>query len=474
MRVLIRARAVVTMEGNGLGVLDDAGVYIEDGVIESVGRIEDVIRYGSKDDYYLDVRDYGVVMPGFYDVHMHTALSILRGLANDVPESEWMEKCVSPFRDNMEWRHVKAGTLLGILEALKSGTVVFGEYSPYLPSQIEEIYEKYGLKVFGTYMFNSLAIPMYETPGKLYQLDPEIGYKKLDETDKLIKKYGGEENVIIAYGPQAFDMVPLEVIRDAFNRARMNNTFIHMHIAQGGRERRQMMMRYGFSTVMLMYKEKLFNHRLLATHLHDTTDDELRLVARAGATMVSCQRSIASIDGIIPPMAKYIEYGGKVLLGTDNVPGPGNQSIFAELKFIALLSKIYMNDPSYMPPWKLLKMVTVDAAETLKKFRNGRIKKGYKADLIVLDLKRVNTIPVLSRPIRNYIANIVYSTYGNEVSHVFIDGKPYVEDYRVTKFDEDRILRDAQSAAEDLANKSGVKYIEMDNQLVRAYMNNLI
>ncbi len=473
MKVLIRARAVLTMDGPGLGVIENAGVYIEDGIIQRVGRIEEVLKDGYKDDYYLDVRDYGVVMPGFYDVHMHTALSLFRGLANDVPESEWMEKCLSPFRDNLEWRHVKAGTLLGILEAVKSGTVVLGEYSPFLPKQIKEIYSKYGLKVFGTYMFNTLTAPMYEVSGKLYPLDPEIGYKKLDETDLLIKRYRDDENILIAYGPQAFDMVPLEVVKDAFIRAKKNDTFIHMHVAQGGRERRQMMMRYGFSTVMLMYKENLFNHRLLATHLHDSTDDELRLVARSGASMVSCQRSIVAIDGVIPPMARFLEYGGNVLLGTDNVPGPGNQSMFAELKFIAFFSKIYMGDPSYMPPWKLLKMATANAADTLKKFRNGRVKEGCKADIIVLDLKRINTLPVISRPIRNFISHIVYSTYGNEVSHVFIDGEPFVENYRLTKIDEEDVLKEVQSAAEDLADKIGYRYIETGNTLVKAFMNNL-
>jgi len=466
VRVLIRARAIITMRGPGLGIIEYGGVYIEDGLITCVGRYGEVIKHASKDDYYLNLSRSGVVMPAFYDMHMHTELNLLKGFANDMPESQWMELGVSPLASMMEWRHVKASTMLAITEALKTGTVVYGEYSRHLERQIDEIYKPIGLKVFGTFLFNALVEPMHEVSGKLYPLDAELGFKALDETDRLIKKYRGDDKIRILYGPQAMDMVPLEVVRDAFVRAGENSTYVHMHVAQGARERRQMMRRYGLSTVDLMLREGLLNNMLFAAHLHDTTENELRRVAERMVKMVACYRSISSIDGVVPPLTKFMGYGGRAVVGTDNAVGPGNQSILKELGYIALLSKVYEGDPTEMPPWTLLRIPTVESSRVTRAFGNGVIEEGYKGDIMVLDLWRPNTLPILSKPIRNYPANIVYSILGSEVTHVFIDGVPYVEDGVVKVFNEMEVLEEAQKAAEDLIEKGGEQYIDTWNYLV--------
>ncbi len=469
MRLLIRARAVLTMSGPGLGILDYGAVYVEDGLVTCVGRYGDVIKHASKDDYYLDVSRSGVVLPGFHDLHMHTQLNLLKGFANDMPELEWMELGVSPLATNMEWRHIRASTLLAIAEALKTGTVVFGEYSRFLERQIDEVYRPLGLKVFGAYLFNAISEPMHSVSGKLYPLDPEIGFRALDETDRMISKYRGDNRIRILYGPQAMDMVPLEVVKEAFLRAAENGTYVHMHVAQGGRERRQMMRRYGVSTVDLMAREGLLNPLLFAAHLHDTTENELRRVAEMGATMVSCHRSIAAIDGIVPPLTKYLKFGGRVVIGTDNAVGPGNQSIFKELGYIALMSKVYEADPTVMPPWRLLKIPTVESSRAIRAFGNGVIGEGYNADLIVVDMWKPNTMPILSKPIRNYPANLVYNVFGSEVTHVFIDGEPYVEDGEIKIFDEERVLEQAQKEAEDLVEKAGDEYLATENYLVKRF-----
>lgn len=469
MRLLIRARAVVTMSGPGLGVIDYGAVYVEDGIITCVGRYGDVIKHASKDDYYINVSRSGVVLPGFYDMHMHTDINLLKGFANDMPESEWMELGVSPLRSRMEWRHIKASTRLAVLEALKGGTVVYGEYSRHLERQIDEVYRPLRLKVFGAYLFNAISEPMHRVAGKLYPLDAELGFKALDETDRLIRKYRGDRNIRILYGPQAMDMVPLDVVKNSFARAAENSTYVHMHVAQGGRERRQMIRRYGASTVDLMAREGLLNPLLFAAHLHDTTDEELSKVVSMGATMVSCHRSIASIDGIVPPLTKFLSLGGRAVLGTDNAVGPGNQSIFKELGYIALLSKVYESDPTAMPHWRLLRLATADSSRVVRAFGNGVIEEGYAGDLVIVDLWRPNTMPILSRPIRNYTSSLVYSVYGSEVTHVFIDGEPYVEDGRVLVMDEEEVLEEAQKAAEDLVEKAGEEYMDTGNSLVRSY-----
>ncbi len=470
--LLIRAWEAITFKGDGLGIVENAAIYVEDGEIVAVGHDEDVLRYANKKDYYFDLRNKGLILPGFIDAHMHTQLAIIRGYCQDVPEYEWMHKTVAPLMKHAKNEHILAGSRLAVLEALKTGTTTFGDYGNNMEIITEEIYLKNGLRAAITETINSIPVTLNKlSDDELYPLDYDIGYKKFQKNITLYRKYELNPLINVMLGPQALDMNPLELIKEVYDYASKNNLMIHMHVAQGGRERRQILRRYGDTTIKVLYRNNLLNERLLAAHCHDSTDEELELMARLGVRMVSCQRSISLIDGIIPPLVKYIGYGGTAALGTDQASGNNNQSIFMELKFVSILSKILLRDPSAMPAWKTLRLATIEGAKALGLGDSiGSLEKGKKGDIIAIDLNKYNLSPISRYPIRNYIYNLVYSSQGNEVTHVFINGEPKVVNGEAIIFNEYKIIEEANKYCQDLLDKAGIDYLEAGSKLTK-YIN---
>jgi 5-methylthioadenosine/S-adenosylhomocysteine deaminase len=475
LSLLVRCKAMFTMSGPGLGVVKGGAIYVEEGRIVAVGDDRDVMRSSSKGDYYYDLRGKGVVLPGFIDAHMHTPLTIVRGFCQDVPEIEWMRRTVSPLMRSAEYKHLLAGSRLGVLEALRSGTTTFGDYTGISESLARDIYLKYGLRGVLTHTINSLASSIDRVgEGELYPFDLERGYSEYESARELFFKYHSPPSLSVMMGPQALDMVPLSLIKEIYSFALEKGIMVHMHIAQGGRERIQIKKRYGDSTVNVLYREGLLNPSLLAAHCHDASDDELRLLASEGVSMVSCQRSIAMIDGVVPPLIKYLGYGGRSALGTDQASGNNNQSLFSELKFVSILNKVLARDPSVLPAWKVLRLATIEGAMAIGMDRFvGSLEVGKRGDIVVVDLDRYNLTPVLDYPIRNYVFNLIYSSFGNEVAHVFIDGVPMVVDGRVVAMDEEAIVKEAQDMAEDLVKRAGEDYLGMDSYIVRGFREGL-
>ena len=471
--VFLRRIHAYTMRGKGLGYVRGC-IYLENGVIIGVG--EDACSRGSSSGIVIDGNWRMIVLPGFMDIHMHTPLVLLRGLAQDLPEIEWMHKAISPLARWMNRWHLAAGSRLAVLEALLSGTTLFGDYGSEIGFLLEEVYRPLGLKAAATRSINALAEPMSRLNlRKPYPLDEERGFKGLEDAVRLAEKYSFEKHgVKVLIGPQAVDMVPLNVVKEAYRAAEDLDTLIHMHVAQGGREAMQIKARYGTSTVRLLARHGLLSPRLLAAHCHYASDEELGMMARRGVAMASCQSSIALIDGVVPPLVRYLELGGRAALGTDQAAGNNNQSILAELKIAALLNKTRHRDPTVLPAWRLLRLATREAAEILGLEKHvGSIEEGKRADMVVFDLKAPTLAPVLEKPLRNIAFNLVYAARGHEVKYVFIDGKPVVEEGRPTILDAERVVEEAQKAAEDLVEKGGAEYLAEDSHLVKKWREGL-
>ena len=464
------------MRGEGVGAVENFSIYVEDGVIVAAGRDEEVMKVASKADYYYDVRDKGLIMPGLIDAHMHTQLAIARGFCQDVPEIEWMRKTVSPIMKHVDKKHVLAGSLIAVLEALKTGTTTMGDYGRGMSFLAKEIYVKYGLRAVLTETINSLDSSLSDIgEDELYPFDMERGYKEFEAAKKLYYIFHKPPMINVMLGPQALDMVPINLLKEITEFARDNNVMMHMHVAQGGRERKQILKRYGDSTVKVLLREGILGPYLLAAHCHDASDDELKIMAEKKVRMVSCQRAIALIDGIVPPLAKYLLFGGLSALGTDQAAGNNNQSLFTELKFVCFLNKVLMKDPTAIPAWKALRLATVEGAMAIGLDSYiGSLEEGKRGDLVVIDLKRLNLNPVLTKPVRNYIFNLVYSSFGNEVTHVFVDGEPKVVDGTSTFVDEDAVVDKVNKMALDLMDKAAEEYIDINSMMVKYHDMGLI
>jgi len=466
MDLAIKNTTLVTLQGNDLGIIKNGALGIEMDRISFIGKTKDL----DEENYssIIDGTDH-ITMPGLVDAHIHSSLALLRGTAQDVPEIEWMDKALGPITRHMSEEDLIAGSKLGVLEALRCGTTTFGEFTSRLDHTIEEVYQPLSARVVGAETINEVDSRENDT----YQLEPSKS--QLQENERLFKKYAPIDMVDMMYGPQALDMVSMETLKKIYERAEEFDRRIHMHVAQGGREREQIKSRYGCSTVEKLKEENMLNQRLLAAHCHGTTGQEKQTLVENDVSMVGCPSSIGMIDGIVPPIEDFLSLGGTAALGSDQVPGNGAHNIFREMRTISILTKCRDKDPTALPPWKTLQLATTKGAEALgMENKIGTLEEGKKADVITINLKSVNLTPAIHEPFRNFIPNLIYSSTGFEVDNVIINGNKIIRNSEFVDIDEKQIKEGAEDRAKDILIRAESDWREADSKMVSYRQDDLI
>ena len=459
---------LITFEGKGLGIIRNGGIGIEDGKISFVGKMEDFNFY-RKAGVVIDGNNTHVTMPGLINGHTHSALTLCRGTANDLPEIEYIPKGLSLFASHLKPEDFILGTKLAILEGLKSGTTTFTEYGIGLLKIIKKVFLPFNARVIATELINELNFNEEKKPNELYTFYKYLGRSGLQRANNLYKDFKTNDLVTVMYGPNALDMVSMELIKNIKNQAFENGTKIHMHIAQGERERLQITQRYGnnMTAVKLLEKNGLLDPTLIAAHIHDTTEVERARMVEKGVSMVGCPSSISKIDGIIPPLISYVKLGGNAALGTDEAPGTGHHNLFNEVKMASILSKIFLEDPTAMPPWESMKLATITGAKVFGlEDKIGSLRVGKSADVITVNLNHAHLTPIIYKPFINMIANLVYSSKGSEVDNVIIAGKAIMIDGKFLEIDEDSIVKKANKRAQDLFEDSSEDWEKVDSKMV--------
>jgi 5-methylthioadenosine/S-adenosylhomocysteine deaminase len=249
--ILVKNAFVLTMKGEGVGMIEDGAVAIEGNEIVAVGKTHQVESEVGKGDRVFDARKKAV-LPGFVDGHIHTGGTLLRGECQDVPEIEWMLKTVAPFSPHQTRELRLKGSRLGVLEALKSGTTCFGELSGDASFLAEELYSKIGVRANLGSVVNEIGPGSRRSAYEPYQLFSDIGERKLKENLNLIDRWGGgaDGRISCVLGPHALDMLSEDMLMRMKEIAEERNLVMHMHVAQGGRESIQIKLRYGTTSTV--------------------------------------------------------------------------------------------------------------------------------------------------------------------------------------------------------------------------------
>jgi 5-methylthioadenosine/S-adenosylhomocysteine deaminase len=352
---------------------------------------------------------------------------------------------------------VKSAKLI-VVEALKAGTTLFNDYGPFVSSTAGEVYSKLGVRANLASTINETTSLHSQDEKGLYRFSPDVGDRTLNDNLRLVDQWHNAKGgrITCSLGPLASDMLSAELLLKVKEMAVQRGLLMHFHLAQGAREAAQIKTRYGMSTVQFLDSLSFLCSNLMGVHCHGASSEELTLIAKRGVRMISCPSSIALIDGIVSPVWEFLEAGGySAALGSDQACGNNECNMFTEMRMAALLNKVRCRDPTVLPASRALRLVTIDAARTLGlEEKIGSIEKGKRADLIILDLKTPQTTPILSKPVRNIIPNLVYSARGSEVETVIVDGRIIMEDRKILTTNEKRVLEEAQRAAEKIAYKA--------------------
>ena len=463
---------LLTMQGTGVGFINDGAVGILGNRIEAVGETGELMEKYTA-ERIIDASGK-VVMPGLIDAHIHSGDALIRGVSQDI--NNWMQHGIWPYSQVLrkDTDAVLKGSLMNIVEAVKAGTTTFCDFDSPM-TEIIQNHVKAGTRVRAAEMINEMPAVKNTKVGELYVFDPEEGRKRLQRNIDLIREWNGKENgrITCMFGPQGADMCSEEMLKEIRSLAEEYDTSIHMHVAQGDREINQMIQRYGKRTIPYLDEIGYLDERLIAVHLTEADEEETEYLASKGAGMVLCSGSIGIIDGIVPPAAAFLRKSTRLALGSDQAPGNNCNNMFNEMKLTAILNKCKAKDPTVFPAGKVIRMATAEAAKTIGLGDEiGTLEEGKKADLIMIDMSQPALSPVILSPVRNIVPNLVYSARGNEVEMSVIDGRIVMENFKVQTVDEKKVVKEAQEAASKMENEVSELFSGMEDTPLMRMMKN--
>jgi len=475
--IYIRNGILLTMRGEGLGVIEDGALAVEGQDIVAVGKIHELDKKYGNSETVIEAKGKAV-LPGFVDVHIHTGHTIIRGEAQDVPEIEWMLKTMAPFSKYVTPQHSIAGGALGVLEGVKSGVTTFGEIGVNEGHVAEKVFIPAGVRANIADTINEIGPNSRPDANKPYIFDEAIGEQKFKAGVEVVERWdgAGEGRISCIFSPQGADMMSRNLLQRVKDEAVKRGKLCHIHVAQGAREAIQMKLRHDTTTIKYLDSIGFLDDDVIAAHCHQTTDDEVAIIAKRGVRYASCPASIALIDGIVPPLALFLQQGGRYAgLGSDQAPGSTGHNMLIGMKTAALLNKVRHRDPTVLPAWQMLRIATIGGANVIGLGdKVGSLEAGKKADIIIMDLKAPHMVPIITRPVRNVAPNIVYYSRGDEVETVIVNGKSVVEDRRCVTLDEEEVMKKAQEAADEITAKAADDFMAADGYLAKAVKRGLL
>ena len=471
--IIIHNGHLMTMEGKGVGYIADGAVAIKHNKIEAVGQTQEILREYTA-ERHIDAANK-LIMPGFIDAHIHTGIAIFRGVAQDM--SNWMQKGLWPFQKHLRPEESAIGSMVNIIEGIKAGTTTFCDYDGRMDLIVNN-YKKIGARARVAELVNEIPDNIGDLPvGELYTFESSIGETKLNRNLELYEKHHDTEDgrITVILGPHGPDMMSLELLKEVKNHADKLDTKLHMHVAQGDREINQMEKRYGKRSIEFLDEHDFLNERLIAVHLTEATDEETAFIAKSGASMIYCAGSIGIIDGMVPPVQHFLDAGGTACLGSDQAPGNNSNNMFNEMKFAAILNKVKYKNPQAFHATQALRMATIEAAKVMGiDHEVGSLRSGKKADIILVDLTAPAFYPVLTKPIRNIVPNLVYSARGDEVDTAIIDGKVIMENKQILTIHEKEEISKAQQTAENIASRAEEDILKADSDILQMVRDGLL
>lgn len=429
MKLLIDNVSIVPMTGFNQ-IIEKGYIVIDGDTIQAIGAGN---APAGDYDQKLDGTNR-LALPGFINAHTHAAMTLLRGYADDMPLMEWLEQKIWPLEAKLNAEDVYWGTMLAIVEMIKSGTTCFADMYFFM-DEVARAVEKSGIRAV-------LARGMMGVGP-----ESELAFT---ESRALFNRWNGAGNgrINIILGPHAPYTCPPDYMQRVMDLARELGVGLHIHLAETAGEAADSEKIYGRSPVAHMESLGLFNHQVLAAHCVHLTARDIEILAQYQVGVVHNPESNMKLASGIAPVPQMLKAGIPVALGTDGASSNNNLDMLQELRTCALLHKVNTLDPTALPAYQALEMATGNGAKALRlDGQIGQLAKGKKADMVLCKLDQAHLIPRY-----DLIANLVYSGQAADVDTVIIDGNIIMQDRIIRTFNEEEVLAQAKQAAARLVN----------------------
>jgi 5-methylthioadenosine/S-adenosylhomocysteine deaminase len=430
---LIEARWLVPVEPHGI-VLENRAVAITDGRIEAILPMADArARYSPRERVELAGH---ALIPGLVNAHTHNAMTLMRGIADDLPLMRWLKEHIWPAEAKaISPEFVRDGVELAIAEMLRGGTTCCNE-NYFFPDIQAATYRRLGFRAM-------VGIPIIEFPSAWAKSRDEYFDKGLAVHDE----FRGEPLIGTSLAPHA----PYTVADESFARIRMLSDQldipVHLHLHETAQEVEDARREHGARPFARIQALGLVNDHLIAVHMTQLLDAEIAACAENGVSVAHCAESNLKLASGFCPAEKLRRAGVNVAIGTDGCASNNDLDMFGEMRTAALLAKAVANDASAFDAANALRAATLGGAKALGwEDRIGSIEPGKQADLVAVRLDAIETEPMYSA-----ISQLVYATGRHQVSDVWIAGGRKLRDGFAIDLDLDEVREKARRWRERLA-----------------------
>lgn len=376
------------------------------------------------------------LLPGFVNCHGHSAMTLLRGYADDYPLMDWLQNHIWPAENKfVNADFVQDGTDLALAELLQSGTTTFSDMY-FFPNVTAGRADRAGLRA-------QIAFPVIDV-ATAWAADTETYITK---GLALRDQYRHDDRIEIIFGPHANYTVSEATLSHVATLAHELDAGIQIHLHETKHEVLMSVKSIGERPIAQLSRIGLLGPRTQCVHMTALSDHDIDTLTASGAQVIHCPRSNMKLASGICPTQKLLARGVNVALGTDGAASNNRLNMLSELQCAALLGKVGSEDATAISAMDALEMATLGGARALGYGDLiGSIEVGKQADLIAIDMSSA-----AMKPMYNVISQLVYATNGSEVTHSWVDGKPLMQDRQLTTIDVEAVIRRAEHWREKLS-----------------------
>ncbi|SEL56271.1 5-methylthioadenosine/S-adenosylhomocysteine deaminase [Atopomonas hussainii] len=427
--LLVLPSYLVPVEPAGV-VLRDHALGVRDGVITIICPAEQARTLNAKQTLELP----GMLLaPGLINAHGHAAMSLFRGLADDLPLMTWLQEHIWPAEG--QWVNedfVRCGTELAVAEQVLGGITSSADMYFY-PGIAAEVYHAAGVRA-------QISVPVIDFPVP----GASDTASALRQGLRLHDELKNHPRLSVALGPHAPYTVNDDNLKQVRLLAEECDLNIHMHIHETAHEVQEALANTGQRPLARLAELGLLGPRLQAVHMTQISDDDLALLVESNTSVIHCPESNMKLASGFCPVERLWQAGVNVAIGTDGAASNNDLDLLGETRTAALLAKAVSGDATALDAHRALRMATLNGARALGlDAQIGSLEVGKQADMVAFDLSGLT-----QQPLYDPVSQLIYASSRDCVQHVWVAGKPLLSNRQLQRHDSSALRAAAQQWAE--------------------------
>ncbi|MDH3408331.1 MAG: amidohydrolase [Gammaproteobacteria bacterium] len=436
--LIVAGDFVVTMD-EAANVIENGAVAIDDGVIIAIGNAAD-ISASYQAEQTLD-GDERVVMPGLVNGHSHAAMTLLRGVADDLALMDWLNNYIFPAEvEFVDPEFVRIGTELACWEMIRGGTTTFVDMY-YYPDVIAEVVDSCGMRAL-----ISATVIDQRSP------DAEGAVDSIQKGREFVERWQGKNSRITPiFGPHANYTLNAEQLRATRDAAMELGAPISIHLSESPFEVQYSKDTYGMTSIELFESIGFFEGPTIAAHVVWPTEAEIPILAERKVGVIHNPTSNMKIASGIAPIADMLAAGVRVGIGTDGAASNNDLDLWEEMRLASFLQKVEQMNPEVLSAETVLRMATSGGATAIGLGDIiGSLEVGKRADLIQVAFDDVHHVPTY-----DVVSHLVYVNDEQDVASVVVDGRVLMHDGDMLSIDTERVTAEAKALAAKIQSALG-------------------